>query len=272
MSTEVDLAGLEQIACEVARACATLIVDERPADLGVAATKSSAVDVVTVMDRRSEELASRLLRQARPHDGQLGEEGLRVESPSGITWVVDPIDGTVNYLYGIPACAVSVAAVTGDPTVEGAWQPVAGAVCNPETGELFSAHLGGGARRQLGGDVRTLRCSPSPELATSLIGTGFSYESSIRAEQGAALARLLPRVRDIRRFGSAALDLCHVADGTLDAYYERGVHAWDIAAGWLVCTEAGATVRGPGEHPSNRLTLAGSPGILEQLLAILDEG
>lgn len=239
------LVGLERLALEVATEAARL-VEDRPDDLG-AVTKSSATDVVTAMDRASQDLVRRRLLAARPDDGFLGEEdGARPERPGGgVTWVVDPIDGTTNYLYGIPLYAVSVAAVVGDPTRPGRWRPVAGAVVNPATGESYAAHLGGGARRtDAAGRRVALRPSAADDLGLTLLGTGFSYDAGVRAWQARVLAHVLPVVRDIRRGGSAALDLCHVADGRLDAYHERMLNPWDLAAGWLVATEAGAVVGG----------------------------
>ena len=219
----LPLAELESLAVEVAAEAARLIVDERPEELGVERTKSSATDVVTVMDQRAQDLIRGRLRAARPSDGFLGEEEGGSATSSEVTWVVDPIDGTVNYLYGIPAYAVSVAAVVGDPAVPGEWTPVAGAVVDPERGRTFRARLGGGAWMSVAGaeDVR-LGVGRQSDLAQALVGTGFGYESGVRRWQAQVLADVIPHVRDIRRFGSAALDLCHVADGSLDAYFERG--------------------------------------------------
>lgn len=269
--TAPELEALRRLAVQVARRCGELIED-RPADLGVAATKSSEVDIVTVMDRRSEDLATSLLSAARPDDGLLGEEGVSRAGRTGITWVVDPIDGTVNYLYRIPSYSVSVAAVVGDPTVPGAWQPVASAVHNPVTGETFHAAQGAGAVLADGSGERTLRASDADRLEVALIGTGFGYDAARRAEQGRLVARLLPQVRDIRRLGSAALDLCAVACGRLDGYYEQGINAWDLAGGWLVAAEAGARVSGAdGAAPSPTLTVAAAPGIADALLSALRE-
>lgn len=266
-----DPAALAAVAEQVALEAARLIVDERPSDLGVAETKSSATDVVTVMDQRSQDLLRTRLGELRPEDGFAGEERGGHAGTSGVTWVVDPIDGTVNYLYGIPAYAVSVAAVVGDPTVPGAWRPVAGAVVDPVADERFTASLGGGARRAVGESVRALRAG-DPELALALCGTGFGYDAERRRWQGEVLAGLLPRVRDIRRFGSAALDLCHVADGRLDVYYERGLNPWDFAAGWLVAEEAGAVVTGLDEgHPGEAMTIVGGPTVHAELRSLLAE-
>lgn len=262
---------LGDLAAELAAEAGALIRDSRPDRLGVAATKSTELDVVTVMDSRSEHLLRERIAAARPEDGVLGEEdGLEVGS-SGLTWVVDPIDGTVNYLYDLPAYAVSVAVVLGDPTVPGAWTPVAGAVAHPRTGELFRAAAGLGARlERLDGaeDPLVLTVTDVTDLALALVATGFSYDRGIRHEQAAVLADLLPRVRDVRRMGAAALDLCHVAAGRVDGYYERCVQAWDIAAGLVVLTEAGgvATGAGDGIPPSPELVVAAGPSLHPLLL------
>jgi myo-inositol-1(or 4)-monophosphatase len=265
----VDAAHLEEVACEVSGAAGRLVVEERPDELGVS-SKSSRTDPVTEMDQRSQELLLRLLGERRPDDGVLGEEEGGVTGSSGITWVVDPIDGTVNYLYGIPAFAVSVAAVIGDPTRPGAWRAVAGAVLNPVTGELFSAHRGGGARLSSPSGTRRLRATSATDLGLALVGTGFGYDPSMRARQAAVLVDLLPVVRDIRRHGSAALDLCAVACGRLDAYYETGLNAWDRAAGELVATEAGAVVGGRhAQGPGSELTWAAAPGLAAGFAALV---
>ena len=257
----VDPRALEEVACRVANAAGRLVVDDRPDDLGVA-SKSSATDPVTEMDQRSQELILRLLGDERPDDSVMGEEEGATTGTSGLTWVVDPIDGTVNYLYGIPSYAVSVAVVTGDPTVPGAWTPVAGAVLNPESGELFHAHLGGGARVTTAAGTRALRATAADDLALALVGTGFGYTPDLRARQAALLVELLPRVRDIRRHGSAALDLCALAAGRLDAYYEAALNPWDRAAGELVAREAGAVLGGPVDDvPTRDLLWGAAPGL-----------
>lgn len=270
---EEVLVQLEELAVAVATEAGRLIVGERPVELAVATTKSSSTDVVTEMDQRSQDLLHRRLSAARPDDAFLGEEeGGRLGS-SGVTWVVDPIDGTVNYLYDIPAYAVSVAAVVGDPSVVGGWTPVAGCVVNPVSGEVFHARRGGGARRRRGRLARTsARVSSAGDPGMALVGTGFGYVAAKRAWQASVLASVLPRVRDVRRMGSAALDLCHVADGTLDGYYEHGLNAWDMAAGWLVVTEAGGVVTGPGGGaPSSGLVLAAGAGLHSGLAALVDD-
>jgi myo-inositol-1(or 4)-monophosphatase len=257
------LVELEQVAVEVALEAGRLIVDERPDDLGVAKTKSSATDVVTVMDQRAQDLLRQRLHAARPQDGFLGEEEGGAAARSEITWVVDPIDGTVNYLYGIPAYAVSVAAVVGDPGRSGAWRPVAGAVVNPVTGELFHAREGAGAWLVVGdAEPRRLRVGGPAALGQALAGTGFGYDPARRRWQANLLVEVLPQVRDIRRLGSAALDICGVAAGTLDCYFERGLNAWDMAAAWLVLTEAGGAFTGLDGHPPGEdMVVAGAPAL-----------
>ena len=222
---------LLDLARRVAREAGQRIEELRRDGVSVAGTKSSDVDVVTRADQASEELIRDRLLTERPDDGFVGEEGDDVAGTSGVRWVVDPIDGTVNYLYGIPDYAVSVAA-----SVDGA--VVAGVVLNPAAGEEFVAVRGGGATRN--GDP--VRVRPFVSLEQSMLATGFNYEQPVRARQADAVARVLPRVRDIRRLGSCALDLCGVACGRFDAYAEEGVNEWDHAAGALIAAEAGARV------------------------------
>jgi len=254
--TPSDPAALLALAERAARQAGALIRDERPADLGVALTKSSPTDVVTVMDQRSELLLRTLLLGERPTDSLLGEEGGDVVGTSDITWVVDPIDGTVNYLYGIPAYAVSIAAVTGDPRDPGGHEVLAGCVHNPVSGETFTATLGGGSFL----DGRRLQVNDVQDIGQCLLATGFGYEASRRRKQAQVIAALLPQVRDIRRIGSGALDLCQVACGRVDAYLERGLQPWDLAAGGLVAREAGALVTGLGNAPAGAaLVLAAGP-------------
>jgi len=234
----------------------------------VAATKSSIVDVVTAADREVEELIRARIAAARPQDAILGEEGGATGGSSGLTWVVDPIDGTVNYLYGLPHYAVSIAVVEGgaDPT---GWTPLAGTVFNPAIGELFTASRDGGAFL---GEER-IRVADSVPLEQALVATGFSYDAAMRGKQGAVVARLLPTVRDIRRQGAASLDLVGVAAGRLNAFYERELNPWDHGAGELIAREAGAVVKGLGvERPSHAFLITGHSdvvGPLEQLLVEL---
>jgi myo-inositol-1(or 4)-monophosphatase len=229
-SAAADHDALREVAVLTAREAAALVRDRRRSSIEVEDTKSSPVDVVTEVDRESEELLRRRLAELRPDDGFFGEEGTRDSSASGVTWVVDPIDGTVNFLYGIPQYAVSVAAV------DDGGRSLAGAVVDVTTGAVHSAALGAGATC----DGRPLRVRPVVPMAERLVLTGFQYQERVRAVQGPAVARLLTRVRDIRRLGSAALDLCAIAAGQADAFVEEGLHHWDRAAAGLVATEAGA--------------------------------
>jgi myo-inositol-1(or 4)-monophosphatase len=227
----------------------------RTGDLGVR-TKSTATDMVTRWDSASESLIVDALRAARPRDGIVGEEGSRVDGTSGIDWYVDPIDGTTNFLYGLGGYAVSIAAA--DST-----GPVAGAVFVPASRELFTAARGRGAF--LGSTPIT--CSTSTTLDTALVATGFSYDSDHRRVQGSRVGAMLPHVRDIRRLGAAAIDLCHVACGRVDAYFEEHLQAWDLAAGLLIATEAGARASdfaGGAVKPSETVVCA--PGIHTALL------
>lgn len=257
----MDLLALRDLAGSVAQDAADFIVRERPAQLGFA-TKSSAVDVVTEMDQRAQDRILARLSAARPHDAVLGEERGGRSGTTGITWVVDPIDGTTNYLYGLPVYAVSVAAVEGDPQVWGAWRSLAGAVAVPEWDVVFDAARGLGARRHARGGTRSVRASAATELSTSLLGTGFSYDAEVRRSQGAVLGQLIGEVRDIRRLGSAAVDLCLLGSGVLDAYVERDLNPWDAAAGWLVAAEGGAVIGGlDDDQPSGDLFWGCAPGL-----------
>ncbi len=257
--------ALLDVASSLAEEAGRLIIRGRR-DARIAHTKSSAVDVVTQMDLAAERLIRDRLAELRPDDGILGEEGDDVAGTSGITWVVDPIDGTVNYLYGIPHFSVSVAAVSGPPEPL-RWTLEAGAVLDG-SGVLWTAARGGGAYR----DGERLRHDEGPDLSGSLVATGFQYVAARRAVQGRIVASILPRVRDIRRLGSASIDLCHVAAGTVDAYDEHGLRPWDFAAGALIAAEAGVTVAGiDGGAPDERLLIAAVPGTWDGLRDALVE-
>lgn len=259
-STLLDLAR------DIALRASEFALDARRAGVSVAATKSTPTDVVTAADRDTEALIRSLILDARPDDGIVGEEESTRIGTSGIDWVVDPIDGTVNFLYGIPAWAVSIAVVEGAAGGDVGGTTLAGVVVNPVTGELFEASAGGGAR--LAG--RNLAVNTDVPLASALLGTGFSYSPERRHEQTAVLLELITRVRDIRRIGSAALDLCAIAAGRLDAFYERGLNAWDHSAGALIAREAGARVGGPhGGRENRELLVAAAPGLYEELAAAL---
>lgn len=227
-------------------------------------SKSSPTDPVTVADIETEQFVRDRLAQLRPGDQVLGEEGGGSASGGAVRWVVDPIDGTVNFLYGIPAYAVSLAAQVDGVSVAGAVADVAG-------NQIYSAATGLGAHISEAGGRRRLRCSNAGELSMTLLGTGFGYAPARRGAQAALLAHLLPMVRDVRRLGSAALDLCMVAAGRLDAHYEHGLNEWDWAAGALIAAEAGAVVVLPGvDDEGAGLLLAAAPGVAGHLIEALD--
>ena len=297
---------LAELAIAVAVRAGRMLTSQRPpGGPHVVGTKSSPTDVVTEMDRASERLIIDRIRDVRPGDAFLSEESGAVRpdtappdtvrpdtvrpgaarlgtgtqaTPAGalVRWIIDPIDGTVNYLYGLPDWAVSIAA-------ERSGRVVAGVVYVPGRGELFSAVRGGGAwlrRESAEGShagteaARPVHCNSGVALSEALVATGFGYEAARRVVQGEVVARLLPRVRDIRRAGSAAVDLCAVAAGRVDAFYERGINYWDHAAAGLIAEEAGATIAGlNGKVAGPDLLIAAGPGLfarLHDLLAALD--
>jgi len=266
MSTP-DAAKLCGIAVSVARETGEMLAS-RAGRVEVAATKSSPTDVVTEMDRRAEALIRSRILAERPDDAILGEEEGQTGDTAGAParWVVDPLDGTVNYLYGLHDWAVSIAA-------EVAGTVVAGAVFVPVRGEMFSAFAGGGAWLEAaGGEPARLRCGPGVPLRQALVGTGFGYLPGRRQVQGEVVAALLPRLRDIRRIGVASVDLCAVAAGRLDGFYERGLNYWDWAAGALVASEAGAVVGGlRGAAVSSSMAVAAGPALFAPLAEALAE-
>ena len=255
-----------------------LAVRRRREGVQIAATKSTIVDVVTEADREVELLIRSRICDARPGDavlgeeGGLGEDGGAASGTSGLTWVVDPIDGTVNYLYGIPHYAVSIAVVEGEPDPR-TWTGLAGCVLNPAIGELFTASRGEGAFLSSGGGAAApIRIAEPVPLELALINTGFAYNATTRGRQGEVVARLLPLVRDIRRMGTASLDLCMVASGRVNAYVERTLSPWDHAAGAIIAREAGAVVKGFADAaPSRDLILAAEPAIAAVLELLLLE-
>ena len=266
-STVHDAKGLAEIAARIAEQAAARILELRAQGVSVAASKSSATDVVTAADQESERLIVAAIQEVRPDDGIVGEEGTGIEGSSGITWVIDPIDGTVNYLYDLPAYAVSIAATVGDESAYGdGRRAVAGAVCNPRTNELFVAWQGGGA--YLNGEP--IRVTGQEDLSVSLVATGFGYTVERRTRQAEMVARVIPRARDIRRNGSAAYDLCMLAAGRLDAYYEEGLQPWDYAAGVLIASEAGATLigRDAATPPGESFMVVGSARLVEELRSL----
>jgi myo-inositol-1(or 4)-monophosphatase len=256
----VDRDALLQLAVDAAEA-AGAGQQLRAGDVHTVAPKSSATDPVSEADRAAETLLVERLRAARPDDGFLGEEGADRAGTSGLRWVLDPLDGTVNYLYGLPAWCVSVACEDADGGL-------VGAICDPLRGETFRAARGHGA--WLGRE--RLAVNDPVALERALVATGFAYDPAARALQGARAGALLPQVRDLRRAGSAALDLCNVAAGRVDGYYEAGVGHWDWAAGALIAAESGATVsRYTAADGRHGLVVAG-PALHDPLRAAAMEG
>lgn len=254
-----EFVTLMNVAAGIARQAGDLVFVGRRNGAGKVQTKSSATDMVTQWDTTSEHFIVSQLALLRPHDSIVGEEGGQVLGTTPYTWLIDPIDGTTNFMYNLSGYAISIAACIGT-------DPVAAAVFLPSTRELFVAAKGSGA--WLGSTP--LHVSRCESIETALIATGFSYSSSRRDTQGQRVARLLPRVRDIRRLGAAAADLCYVAAGRLDAYFEEGLQAWDLAAGQLIATEAGATISNfAGESVTPSEVLVASPRIHDDLRQLL---
>jgi myo-inositol-1(or 4)-monophosphatase len=253
---------LRDLALATAREAGELIVRLRGEGVEVAGTKSSASDIVTRADQAAEALVKERLLGARPDDGMVGEEGEDLPGTSGVIWIVDPIDGTVNYLYGHPHFAVSIAA-----EVDG--EVVAGVVVAPALELEYVATLGGGARC----NGRAIRPRTVVPMGERLVATGFSYEQAARVREARYISRLLPRVRDLRRLGSCALDLCGVASGTLDAYVEEGAHIWDHAAAGLVVLEAGGMLEVARSPGGKRLLIcAPRDGFAEFREVVVDTG
>lgn len=248
-----DVATLRQLAEATASTVGSKVLARRRAGFSWE-TKSTSTDVVTEIDTWAESAVVDLLMAARPDDGLIGEEGASTPSKSGVTWVIDPIDGTTNLLYDIPGFSVSIGA-----EVDGT--AVAGAVYDPIRDELFSAGRNQGATRS----GEPISASSKADIATALVGTGFSYSADDRSRQAVVLQTVLPRVRDIRRLGGAALDLCAVGCGRFDAWFERGLSHWDWSAGALVAHEAGATVA------IGDLTYAIAPDLAEAFLELLEQ-
>jgi myo-inositol-1(or 4)-monophosphatase len=273
---QLEPADLTAIAVQVAEQAAEHVRTRRPEVFGSGVTKSAApqsvstksteTDPVTVVDTESETLIRDLLATLRPGDEVLGEEeGGSLEVPAGVRWVIDPIDGTVNFLYGIPAYSVSVGAQVNGRTV-------AGAVVDVARRTTYSASRGGGAYSDDGSGPIRLQANAIDRVGLALVATGFGYGSDRRRVQGGLIASLLPHIRDVRRIGSAALDLCMVAAGAVDAHFEHGLSPWDWAAGSLIAEEAGAIVTVPeatSRSAAGNVTLAIAPGIAAEFSALL---
>lgn len=258
---------LLDLARTIALEAGSLAARRRAEGVEVAASKSTTVDIVTEADREAESLIRGMLADARPDDGFYGEESGAGAGSSGLTWLVDPIDGTVNFLYGIPHYAVSIAVVEGDPDPL-TWRGIAGCVVNPATGEVFTGLSGEGA--WLGSTP--IHVAEPEDMSMALVNTGFAYDATRRGIQGRIVAELLPRVRDIRRLGTASLDLCFVASGRTNAYFESTLSPWDHAAGAIIAREAGAVVKGRGDAaPSRDLIFAAPPRLAAELEPVLLE-
>lgn len=259
---------LSKIAAEIAVKVGEEIRHLRATGVTVASTKSSQTDIVTESDSAAEKLIVKMLNRQRPNDGVFGEEGSRTTGTTGITWVIDPIDGTVNYLYDLPAYCVSIAACVPDDRAYGdGRKAVAAAVFNPKTDELFTAFEGGGASR----NGTPITVNNDKQLSSALLATGFGYTKERRLEQHALLGRVIGEVRDIRRIGTAAYDLCLLASGGIDAYFEKGIQPWDWAAGALIATEAGAvTVGFDNDSPAGEeMFIAAPQHLAEELQSLL---
>lgn len=258
-----ELTELSEIAVRIAHAAGELLL-QRP-DVIDTASKSSPTDVVTQMDHASEKLIIEMIKAERPQDGILGEEGTSHAGESGLTWVVDPIDGTVNYLYDLPAWSVSIGVVRGEKNL-------VGVVYAPSLrgGELYRAVRGEGAYC----NDRRIRPSRESQLSSALIATGFTYDARQRVRQAAVVSKVIGQVRDIRRWGVASIDLCHVAAGRVDGYFEAGLKPWDLAAGELIAREAGAVVTSlRSERADGSMVLAAPPQLhlpLRELLMKFD--
>lgn len=265
---QVRAGELAEVALEAAGAAAGVLAHWYGRTLDVQ-TKTTATDPVSEADREAERVLVETLTAHRPDDGLLGEEGAARASQTGLRWVIDPLDGTVNFLYGLPAWAVSVAVEREEPD---GWRAVGGVVAQPATGEVFSAAAGDGA--WLGSFAapreRRLRVNDPVDLPQALIATGFAYDRTHRRAQAQVAAEVAATARDIRRIGSAALDLCAVAAGRVDAYYENSVQRWDWAAGGVIAAEAGAVVSALGGGlPGQEGVVAAGAGLHDALRALV---
>lgn len=257
-----EFAALLDLATDLARAAGRLALEGRrsaPSAMSTVDPKSSPTDLVTEFDRAAEQLIVERILATRPDDSILGEEGTDVAGSSGYVWAIDPIDGTTNYVYDLPAWSTSVAVSAGDRTI-------AGAVYVPALDEMYAAAAGAGAT--LNG--QPIRCSNRSELSLALVATGFGYRPEVRARQAARVASMIPSIRDIRRLGSAAIDLCQVATGRVDAYFEEHLNPWDAAAGELIAREAGARSSDfAGSDPRPDELLVAAPGVHGALIDLI---
>lgn len=260
MTGDAQAADLLALATEISSEATAVVAKYAAEHTYAIETKSTPTDLVTEADRETEALIVRRILGARPNDGLLGEEGANREGSSGIRWVIDPIDGTTNFVYGVPAYSVSIG-------IERDGQMIAGVVSDVALQQVYSASLGGGAFL----DGRRIQVSKRTDLSTSLMGIGFAYDPERRDLQARFYDRVMTHIRDVRRMGSAALDLCRVASGQLDGYFEFQLNPWDIAAGGLIVREAGGITRGfHGFTFEEGYVLATPPALSEPMLAVID--
>lgn len=259
MSSQVLHSALRAIAEQLARQAGDMALAGRKSGTVVADTKASPTDMVTQFDRASEEMITTGLHELRPLDAIIGEEGASRSGTSGITWHIDPIDGTSNFYFDIPMWAVSIGAVD-------AHGPLVGAVYAPALGEMFTAARGQGATC----NGMSISCRENTVLTDALVCTGYSYRVHERKQHAQRVARMVTEIRDIRRFGAAAIDLCFVASGRFDAYFEEHLHSWDLIAGQIIASEAGAIVTDYAGGPvTPRQVLAATPGIQGALIDLI---
>lgn len=266
MAETVSAQELLALARATASAAADLVVAGRAAVIAKKAsvsTKTSATDPVTEMDKAAEKLIVEIIKSSRPNDGFIGEEGSATSGDSGITWAIDPIDGTVNYMYGLPVWTISIAALRDG-------EAIAGCLVAPDLAKVYYATKGGGGWEESNSGTRALTVLPSDDLSSCLLATGFAYRKERRAEIAPVIAQVLPQVRDLRRMGAASIDITSVATGGVDAYVESGVRIWDYAAALLIATEAGAEYIHRNQ-PWGEWLLVCRPGLKDKLEEITNK-
>ncbi len=266
MAETVSAQELLALARATASAAADLVVAGRAAVIAKKAsvsTKTSATDPVTEMDKAAEKLIVEIIKSSRPNDGFIGEEGSATSGDSGITWAIDPIDRTVNYMYGLPVWTISIAALRDG-------EAIAGCLVAPDLAKVYYATKGGGGWEESNSGTRALTVLPSDDLSSCLLATGFAYRKERRAEIAPVIAQVLPQVRDLRRMGAASIDITSVATGGVDAYVESGVRIWDYAAALLIATEAGAEYIHRNQ-PWGEWLLVCRPGLKDKLEEITNK-
>lgn len=266
MTETISAQELLGLARSAASAAADLVVAGRAAVIAkkaLVSTKTSATDPVTEMDKAAEKLIVEIIKSSRPNDGFIGEEGSATSGDSGITWAIDPIDGTVNYMYGLPVWTISIAALKDG-------EAIAGCLVAPDLAKIYYAIKGGGGWEESNSGTKALTVLPSDDLSSCLLATGFAYRKERRAEIAPVIAQVLPQVRDLRRMGAASIDITSVATGGVDAYVESGVRIWDYAAALLIATEAGAEYIHRNQ-PWGEWLLVCRPGLKDKLEEITNK-